>query len=60
MPVNRTAARYRRPKRRPILGLGIRDSWRDYLAGMATEIAYALLLLLTGFAAANLIVAVVR
>ena len=49
MPVNRVAVRHRRPKRRPILGLGIRDGWREYLAGMATEISYGLLLLLTAF-----------
>ena len=57
MPAQYTA-RPRRPKRRPILGLGIRDRWTQYLAGMATEIAYGLLLLGTCFVIALIVIAV--
>jgi len=57
MPVQRTIQR-RKLKRRPILGLGIRDGWKQYLAGMATEMVYGLLVLATCFAIALIVMAV--
>jgi len=59
MPVHR-AARYRKAKRRPILGLGIRDGWRQYVAGMATEVGFGLLILALGYGIAVVAMAVAR